>query len=352
MNDSQEIFIVFVSKYSGACKQISEKLNFVSPHLNTKIIDIDNPIIRNVILHSTTNKITTVPAIMMFMPQKNAIKVYEGQEVNGVLDEIVQMVNQKIVLEQQEQQTQQMKELHMQSPQRKSPSRSRDGETSIDSVLGDGDIERYGDSDESDLNQSPPEKPRRKIQKGVYASNEYAPLDEDNEMFSTAKPLPEKGVGHEGMAQSTLPEFATNENAPRSASTRVMGPDFEDGFSSPSEGRPISQERQPTSKLVKMKSGKKVEFLDDFTDSPSNSIRGGTQIGEEDLLSSPPPERPQGMSMSDIIPAGGGGQGMPVGNKENDAKSLAVKNGADAIMRGRNEYDAVLSQKMPYGAGH
>jgi len=339
MNDSQEIFIVFVSKYSGACKQINEKLIFISPHLNTKIIDIDNPIVRNIILHSTTNKITTVPAIMMFMPQKNAIKVYEGQEVNGVLDQIIEMVNQKIVLEQQEQQEQQMKSLHAQSPQRRSASPSHDGATSVDAVLGDGG--GYESQEEQ-------ERPRRKIQKGVYASKDYAPLDEDNEMFSTAKPLPEKGVGHEGMAQSTLPEFATNENAPRSASTRVMGPDFEGGFSAPPDGRVNQMDHQPTSKLVKMKSGKKVEFLDDSAD----SIRGGTQIGDDDLLSSPPPERPQGMSMSDIIPAGGGGQGMPVGNKENDAKSLAVKNGADAIMRGRNEYDAVLSQKMPYGSGH
>jgi hypothetical protein len=60
MNNPDEIFIIFTSKYSESCKQITDSINHIFHYFNTKIIDIDNPIIRKSILNATTNKITSV----------------------------------------------------------------------------------------------------------------------------------------------------------------------------------------------------------------------------------------------------------------------------------------------------
>ena len=54
-----EIFVFFTSKYSNACKQVVEKINYIAPHFNTRIVDIDNPDTRFVIQNATQYKIET-----------------------------------------------------------------------------------------------------------------------------------------------------------------------------------------------------------------------------------------------------------------------------------------------------
>ena len=42
-----EVFIVFISKHSQACRAIKQQLDYISPHFNTRVVDIDNINIRN-----------------------------------------------------------------------------------------------------------------------------------------------------------------------------------------------------------------------------------------------------------------------------------------------------------------
>ena len=60
MEQPNEIFVFFTSKYSNACKQIVEKLNYIAPHFNTRIVDIDNPDTRFIVQNATEYKIETV----------------------------------------------------------------------------------------------------------------------------------------------------------------------------------------------------------------------------------------------------------------------------------------------------
>jgi hypothetical protein len=333
MNDTNEFFIIFTSKYSNSCKKISEQVNHIFPYYNTKVIDVDNPVIRKAILNATTNKIKTVPSIMLFRPQQNAIKIYEGDEVFGVLDQAVQMVNEKIAGEQQQQQDkmaaarQAAAELASQQeeqapqPQLRQRRRQQTEEFSpLDDVL----------NDEEDSPPPPPKNNRRKIQKGVYASTEFSPIDEESHMITTLKPLPPKGEGHTGMARSTLPEYADNEEAAMRQKPRgPMGPDFE-GSDDIDVDMPPSR---PPVKKVQMKTGKKVQFIEDLSDVPIDDV------------SYDEPPKPTGMSLSDIL-GEGGGMNIPMESKETSIKSSAVKNAAEALMRQRQQQESHLPQHM------
>lgn len=331
MNDANEFFIIFTSKYSNSCKKIAEQVKHIFPYYNTKVIDIDNPEIRKSILNASINKIKSVPAIMLFRPEQNAIKIYEGDEVFGVLDQAVQMVNEKIA-NQQQQETDKMAaarqaaaELASQQelPQQQIRQRRRqqtEDFSSLDDVL----------QDEEDAPQ-PRKNNRRKIQKGVFASSEFSPIDEESNMITTLKPLPPKGEGHNGMARSTLPEFADNEDAAlRSKSRGPMGPDFDEEDNYDFEMPPS----KPPVKKVQMKTGKKVQFIEDLSDIPI-----------DDNVSYDEPPKPKGMSLLDIL-GEGGGMNIPTESKETSIKSSAVKNAAEALMKQRQQLESNIPKNM------
>ena len=74
METPNEIFVFFMSNYSNSCKQILDRIAFIAPHFNTKIINIDNPETRDIVLNSTTYKIETVPAVLLIYPKLNQIQ--------------------------------------------------------------------------------------------------------------------------------------------------------------------------------------------------------------------------------------------------------------------------------------
>ncbi len=90
----QEVFIVIVSKHSPSCSKIFETVKFIAPHLNTKILEIDNPEVRDLVLQS--GKIKTVPTIALMYPQENKVDFYEGTSALQLLQQKVEEVQQKI----------------------------------------------------------------------------------------------------------------------------------------------------------------------------------------------------------------------------------------------------------------
>jgi hypothetical protein len=90
----REVFIVIVSKHSPSCSKIFETIKFIAPHLNTKILEIDNPEVRNIVL--TSGKIKTVPTIALMYPQDNKVDFYEGTSALQLLQQKVEEVQQKI----------------------------------------------------------------------------------------------------------------------------------------------------------------------------------------------------------------------------------------------------------------
>ena len=90
----QEVFIVIVSKHSPSCSKIFETVKFIAPHLNTKILEIDNPEVRDLVLQS--GKIKTVPTIALMYPQENKVDFYEGSSALQLLQQKVEEVQHKI----------------------------------------------------------------------------------------------------------------------------------------------------------------------------------------------------------------------------------------------------------------
>ena len=91
-----EIFLVLISKYSNSCKLIMDRLQFIEPHFNTRIVDIDNLEDRKMVMNATKNQIQVVPTVFLIYPQTGKMDKYEGPAVVELLDKGVQMVQQKL----------------------------------------------------------------------------------------------------------------------------------------------------------------------------------------------------------------------------------------------------------------
>jgi hypothetical protein len=102
-----EIICIIVSKYSRSCTDIFEMIKFLVPHMNIRILEIDNPQVRRIVVES--GHITTVPAVALIYPHENKKEFYEGPQAVLILQKAVEKVKQKIMMIQQQtqQQTQQ-----------------------------------------------------------------------------------------------------------------------------------------------------------------------------------------------------------------------------------------------------
>jgi hypothetical protein len=235
-----EVFIVFVSKYSNSCKAIKQQLDYIAPHFNTKVVDIDNVNIRKSIYNATKYKIESVPSIVLLYPDSGKIQLHEGQQVIDLLNKGVKMVQQKLQAIQEQQ---------------RSKARNYEDEA-VDDDAGHSDIEALLDDEEEDEPQEPVVDKKRKIGKTtLFPDKKFAPLDEEGMIGNY---LPNKDE-HSGMEKSSLSTTALSD--------RHMN-------------YPAQVERQTGGRKVNVKVGKKSTMIEDLSDIP---------------------EKPQGMDMSDIL---------------------------------------------------
>ena len=94
---NQEIFIVLISKFSQSCNKIFSTLQFLRPHLDLRVVDIDNPKTREIVLKSGLVK--SVPCIVLVTPQTNKMSFYEGNEAVQLLNRAVGIAQQKVQIE-------------------------------------------------------------------------------------------------------------------------------------------------------------------------------------------------------------------------------------------------------------
>ncbi len=288
-----EVFIVLTSKHSPSCKAIEQQINYISPHFNTKIINIDNIGIRKAIVNATQYKIETVPAIILLYPQNGKIEKHEGQDVINLLNKGVQMVQAKL---------QAMEE------QKKSKAREFDDENISDS--GHSEIEDIlgGDDDEEeDEEEAPQVQRKRKIGKTtLFPDKRFSPTDDDG-VIGGLKSLPRKEE-HTGMARSSLPD----------AESRDQLTDRNRNYVSPSTG-----------KKVNVKNGKKAVIIEDISEIP---------------------EKPQGMSMDDILDSSR--TGATARSKETDIKSKGMRERQEALIAERNALQESEEAHMKRVRGH
>ena len=319
---SAEIFIIFISKYSETCKQISETLQFIMPHFNTKIVDIDNPETRTIIKNSSQNKITTVPSAILIYPQTGKTEVLEGQKFVNLITQGVEMVKQKMYMEQQAQQQAEQAQLQAQQAQqaqqriqRAKPIEeiseedgdlSRDGRhSSLDSLIED---EEDGQSDfEIRMKQEIDSKKRRKIGKNVQMPDRQFSAVGDDGMIGGIGELPERGAGHENMKNSSL------NDADLQFIDRNMNHPPRTEYPLPEEEGEKKMAMVNTGKGMK----KHVHFIEDVTEEDESQGR-----------------ETKGMSMEDIL--GEQGSGMAP-SKETQKKSSQLKSSAETLAAQRNE---------------
>jgi hypothetical protein len=319
MESPNEIFVFFTSKYSNACRQVIDKINFIAPHFNTKVIDIDNPDTRFIVKNATQYKFETVPAALLIYPAQNNIKKLEGAELLDLLNKGIEMVNQKIDAIQQQQEEQRRLE---QASRKRVVEIDGDEEDDEPVYQNKTDIRQALNlDDEEDEEDEPPR--RRKIGKtAIFPDKRFAPTDEDG-MISNMKPLPRtKGEGHGSMARSSLVE------APRGTSDEMgidrnmsFPPRMEQGGMMEEDGMIMDMaQMQPRTKGGKSKKqkSKKVSFVDDSILDVSEE-----PVGNEN----------QGMSMDDILPPNSG-TGR---SRENQERSSAIKQNASALQAAREQ---------------
>jgi hypothetical protein len=91
---NNEVFCVIVSKFSPSCHKIMGTLKFLSPYINLRILDIDHPETRELVLQS--GDFSTVPCIVLIYPSQNRIEYYERTDAVNLINKAVQTVQDRL----------------------------------------------------------------------------------------------------------------------------------------------------------------------------------------------------------------------------------------------------------------
>jgi len=290
----QEVFIVIVSKHSPSCSKIFETVKFIAPHLNTKILEIDNPEVRDLVLQS--GKIKTVPTIALMYPQENKVDFYEGPSALQLLQQKVEEVQQKI--------------------QRIAASSQKS--TDISQVLGmppqtQMAIPVQGQMPIPPQGQMPMNMPPQYPPQAQYPQQQY-PVQ--GQMPPQQQYPPQYPV--QGQMPMAMPP--QGQYPPQGQMPMTMPPEH---FADPTDMRASPLDRNPAT----------VSFHEEAAAVPSD-IMGGTLIDDSAYEVDMGNGVPQGMSREEIM---GGDQAII--NREKDKKSKANQGRMEAMMREREEMD-------------
>lgn len=315
MNNPDEIFIFFTSKFSNSCKQLQDKINFITPHFNTYLVDIDNPQIRYSIVNATKNKIQSVPAIMLLYPNTGIVQTKEGPEVVRMIDQAVGMVQQKLqILQQQELEKQQLEKQKSEerftqpiSEIHEKPVLNSRRHTSISNIIdpetvkpnqrgGYEDDEIFDDIQEDEY--YPPVKQSKKIGKRTIFPDKRMPSGDDSEL-DFGPPQPHNDV--DDYEQEMAADMDRNKSYPPRAAPRI-------------EEEEIMDQPVINKKAKNIGSKKKVKFIDEDM--------GAQLLDNTDSL-----------EMDQIVPSGSGARPSQAKMK----KSSDLKQSAEALMAARNE---------------
>lgn len=283
-----EIFIVLTSKHSNSCKNITQQLNYIAPHFNTRVVNIDNIGIRKSIVNATKYKIETVPAILLLYPQTGKIEKHEGQAVIDLLNKGVSMVQAKLQAEEQRKKSK-ARDIEDQTT-------TTDNHTEIEDIL-----EENVEEDDDDEEQPQVQRKRKIGKTTLFPDKRFSPIDENG---SIGAPLPRK-EDHTDMARSSL-------NEERELTDRNRN------YVSPQAARKVN-----------VKNGKKAVMIEDLSEIP---------------------EKPQGMSMEDILDNTRGGAATR--SKETDIKSKSMRDKQESLMAERAALQEQEESHMKKIRGH
>jgi hypothetical protein len=276
---SDEILLYLYSNQSSSCQQIQPAINAIAPFFNTKMINIDNPQVLQIIQNASRTKINSVPSALLIYPTSNKVEQYEGNNLLTLIINGLSMVEKR---------------------KNKNTDDSR-RVTSVDSEI--------NDVKESD--QPEPSKFSKVGKRNIYpdVSSGAGGRHLNTVGRDSVENLPVKGQGHENMGSSSLPGAPRgNENGRR---ITAMQPDYdasEDEF-----GRTQAREIAPK---VPVKVGKTTKMIEDLSDYAEDENAG--------------------MSMDDILPR----DANAGPSKESTKKVEVIKSASEQMMR---EREAMMS---------
>lgn len=275
-----------------------------------KAINVDNKKIRNMLLNSTTLKITTVPCIIEIFPDGN-LASYEGEKAFEWLTNFINVLEQRNRLPNTPQS----------QPQRP-PFRK------IDDILEEPDIEDQNNisglqgkinssidisEKQADLSSALRRGPKRTAYRGMVENENFTGLTSERDMHLGEINRPARGDGHNNM-RSSLPDI-------------------------PQDYIDMEIEEKPISKKYPVKSGNKVKLIEDITPDEDEE--------QEHILDN---EDPSGMNIprDDSLSSSGMMGGMnELPRNRNREKGTSLKNLAASIERARSsEEDQMKSYKQ------
>jgi hypothetical protein len=90
---ASETLFIFFSKFSRVCTQSMSQFQYISPHLQTVMIDIDNPQTRKSIQNLKVVK--KVPCALLVNNQFNSADFYEGVDFFNLINRTIEMIQAK-----------------------------------------------------------------------------------------------------------------------------------------------------------------------------------------------------------------------------------------------------------------
>lgn len=280
---SDEILLYMYSDKSQSCQMIRPAINAIAPFFNTKMINIDNPEVLNIVKNASKTKINSVPSALLIYPTSNKVEQYEGNNLLTLILNGLSMVEKR-------------------------KNKNTDDSKRLTSVS----LELSDNEDNSIIEES---KQHNKVGKrNIYpdVSTSAGGRHLNTLGRDSVENLPVKGEGHQQLASSSLP------GAPRGIETSknitAMQPDYdspEDEF-----GRTNAKEIRSKVPVKVGKTTQMIEDISDYADDENQNV---------------------GMSLDDILPRDQGNAGP---SKETSKKVEVIKTASESMMR---EREAMMS---------
>lgn len=286
---SKEILVYLYSNFSKSCAEFKTQINFLNNYLKIISVNIDSKKVRKMILNSKKIKVEYVPCLLI-INEEGRLEVYENEQFSKAInnlynvfmekkqkeEQMVQQEKERQILEQLQLQQQQIPTQTPQVPQYNPP---------IQSVQEDEFEPSRKPRNVTNLNSLKNEK--NKIGKTKFKLDKNIhPFSDDNMLMTVQRDRPEKGIGHNDLAVSSLPEIGLTREVRKTTPVKLPSytPEdeententFEDEYEERQEfEQEFEQEEEVKVKPKKspVKIGKnKVEMFEDFTGLLDDSI--------------------------------------------------------------------------------
>ena len=295
---SKEILVYLYSNFSKSCAEFKTQINFLNNYLKIISVNIDCKKVRKMILNSKKIKVEYVPCLLI-INEEGRLEVYENEQFSKAINNLYNVFMEKKQKEEQNAQQEKERQILEQLQQQQIPTQTPQVPQYIPPVPPVQSVQQ----DEFEPSRKPRnvtnlytlKNDKNKIGKTKFKLDKNIhPFSDDNMLMTVQRERPEKGIGHNDLAVSSLPEIGLTREVRKTTPVKLPSytPEDEETTENTFEGEDEYEERQdieqeeqdfeqeeqdfePKVKPKKspVKIGKnKVEMFEDFTGLLDDSI--------------------------------------------------------------------------------